>query len=488
MRPHNEENLPRLPIRQGIAGFTLLTFLLTQLVQALPALALREIQPRQNSGLEEEIRDGIYLRHITSTKPTAGLEEMILEVPGDSRYRTYVVADPLFSVFSGELKGRTLGTRIGPKGVPNSQLESSADGLWALVILKLATEENLSGATELLRLIEEGEVIFLEASSVLDPPNVSENPESKFWDRTAEEAVMSSLWEERFHMGIDRLEPSIQREVLATISRSNDAWLKRIREGIGEAYETDDADLIAHETIAIMLLPSRDEEYVQSLIQTIFPTHLQDVMKQVRQESRPSMEIVAQMRTLAEHLRPSLGGKSYRTQIEEILGSVGTGLPELPNPLFMTGHFKSIAIPFGSSDPFEVPFVSHWPLDERRERYVVDPLRVFYQAENTGAAAVNLVQTAVLSRQVPGFQSEDVQVSKLSKGKDPEPYTIVVKAADEILPKEELWRQHHVAIVTLTSQMTLAQLIQEALSQWTGRPVGEILQIEHSKSRLGIYA
>ncbi len=86
------------------------------------------------------------------------------------------------------------------------------------------------------------------------------------------------------------------------------------------------------------------------------------------------------------------------------------------------------------------------------------------------------------------MQPEDIWVLRLSDGQEPTPYSIVVKTDGEILPQEELWKQDHVAVITLNPQMTLAHLLQEALAQWTGRSVGDVLQIEHENGRLKIYA
>ena len=120
---------------------------------------------------------------------------------------------------------------------------------------------------------------------------------------------------------------------------------------------------------------------------------------------------------------------------------------------------------------------------------VVDPLKVFYRTEQAGALATNLIQGALIDpERLPGLQPEDVQILRLSDSQELDPYTIVVKTAGETLPQEEIWKQNHVAIVTLSPQMTLAQFVQEALAQWTGRSVGEILQIEHKDGRFRIYA
>ena len=126
---------------------------------------------------------------------------------------------------------------------------------------------------------------------------------------------------------------------------------------------------------------------------------------------------------------------------------------------------------------------------EGREVFVIDSLKVFYRTEQAGAWAVSLIQgTLTDPERLPGLQPEDIQVLQLADSQEPAPYTIVVKTDGEFLPQEEKWKQNHVAVITLNPQMTLAWLIQEALAQWTGRPVGEILQIEHENGRLRIYA
>ncbi|GEM_PF-4669488 len=151
--------------------------------------------------------------------------------------------------------------------------------------------------------------------------------------------------------------------------------------------------------------------------------------------------------------------------------------------------FHTTVIPPSSANPFAQPTSSKFWLDEHHEVFVVDPLNVFYLTERTGALAASLIQGALIDpERLPGLQPEDIRVLPLVVNQEPVSYSIVVKADGEILPQEKLWKQNHVAVITLNPQTTLAQFVQEVLAQWTGRPVGEVLQIEHENGRLRIYA
>ena len=128
------------------------------------------------------------------------------------------------------------------------------------------------------------------------------------------------------------------------------------------------------------------------------------------------------------------------------------------------------------------------PAKTGTQTFVVNLLKVFYRTDRSGALVLNLVQGTLRDpERLPGSQAEDIAVLKLEDVQEPAPGTIVVRTAEEYLPQEETWKQRGVAVVTITPQMTLGQLIQEALAQWTGKPVGDILQIEHENGQLRIY-
>lgn len=84
------------------------------------------------------------------------------------------------------------------------------------------------------------------------------------------------------------------------------------------------------------------------------------------------------------------------------------------------------------------------------EVFVVDPLKIFYRTEQAGALAANLIQGVLIDpEQLPGIQSEDIQILQLTDSQEPAPYTIVVKTDGEIFPQEEIWKQNRVAVITL---------------------------------------
>ncbi len=146
---------------------------------------------------------------------------------------------------------------------------------------------------------------------------------------------------------------------------------------------------------------------------------------------------------------------------------------------------------YDTIDPKEVLRFA-WPETagaEEAEVFTINPLKVLYRSEQAGAMAAALVQSVSLDPEgLPGFRPDDMEISKLEEGQEPPPYSIVVRTPQEVFPSEETWKQNRVAIVVLTSQTTLARLIQEALAQWNDRAIQEILEIEHEENgRLKIY-
>jgi len=125
-------------------------------------------------------------------------------------------------------------------------------------------------------------------------------------------------------------------------------------------------------------------------------------------------------------------------------------------------------------------------LADKHEVFHMDPIQIYY-TEKTRDQMEDLVATALRAQQIRGLQRSDVQLTPLSPSVGPNHFDIVVKTQEEILPQEEEWKQNQVAIISLTPQMTLSQVIQKAISQWVDRPVGEILEIRRQDGRLEIF-
>lgn len=165
-----------------------------------------------------------------------------------------------------------------------------------------------------------------------------------------------------------------------------------------------------------------------------------------------------------------------------------TGLEEAP-----VVAIETTVLPPGSHNPFPTA-PEGAPVDRARELFVTDPIRIYYTTEEVGAQLVETLGQAVASGALPGLRTEDLQLrslgAELADGLEPPDYSVVVTGVGQSLPSVPVWRQRHVAVIEFTPGLTVAQLIQQILTQWADRqdrPVGDVLYLEHRGGRLGIY-
>lgn len=125
-------------------------------------------------------------------------------------------------------------------------------------------------------------------------------------------------------------------------------------------------------------------------------------------------------------------------------------------------------------------------LGNATEVLVIDPTRIYYTDDEVGATVVSLLQTA--KARLPGFTGAGMDIRPLAYGEKLAAYSIVVKTQGQPLDREAEYRANRVAIIELTGGMTFAQIIQQALAQWTGKPIGQVLGVQYLEDgRLAIY-
>ncbi len=165
----------------------------------------------------------------------------------------------------------------------------------------------------------------------------------------------------------------------------------------------------------------------------------------------------------------------YAKTYERLVSKESAGLEEIPVTVM------------GSEEPAPtIPPITAAtdPRSRAREILVLEtPLTLYYTPEGIGGQLASRVAEA---QRHPEF-NVDVRPQLLGAETVPEPYAIVVKSSETVLANA-WWREaYHIAVVNLTDQMTLAQILQEALAQW-GHPVDQVLGVQRlDDGRLAIY-
>jgi len=159
--------------------------------------------------------------------------------------------------------------------------------------------------------------------------------------------------------------------------------------------------------------------------------------------------------------------------------SRAAGLEELP-------AIRTRVLPPGSPTPFARGRETQ-VYGEVKE-LTVKPVMAYYTTPEVGGALAARLEEAQRRGDPPGLTLAGLTLRPLPPTLEPPPYSLVVKALGELLPQEAAWRQRRVAVVELAPDATWAQLLRQALIQWTGDPdLGAILRIERRGDRLAIY-
>ncbi|MBI4436652.1 MAG: hypothetical protein HY590_04490 [Candidatus Omnitrophica bacterium] len=257
---------------------------------------------------------------------------LIREASGNAHYKAYVLADSLFSLIALEENEADARAIQDPKSPLSFQY--SVEGMVMLTMVRTAANLDLPGASELLRLIEKGDVIFLKASAILHP-ELGE-ADSPLWNRTAEEDAMQLLWHERLHLAIARLareKPQVWERIFGTIRQTPYEGMKNIRDSLKKAYPDHPDDALADEVLAYLLGAMRDQEWLRSIIHKMFPNDLAEMILRLQEETRPSTEEVAQLQTTAQEVGIHEDIPAYYPLLKE---AIRKGRPERESPFGIT--------------------------------------------------------------------------------------------------------------------------------------------------------
>lgn len=174
-------------------------------------------------------------------------------------------------------------------------------------------------------------------------------------------------------------------------------------------------------------------------------------------------------------------GTTARLQQESLAGLEEFG------PVITEAQVGSVRVPLtilskNKTNPF--PADPKLRKDPTLEAYLVDPPPM-YSSTQVGEQQPGRLEQ--LQREVAARWPGAPPITPLSSMTAPLPYSIVIKMPKEPLPPR-LTVFPHVALIDLTEDLAFAQIIQQALAQWTGRSIGEVTKVQQlDDGRLLIY-
>lgn len=240
-------------------------------------------------------------------------EDLIRELPGNPRFKTYIIADQLFSLLKvgGEEEFNAITIPLYGIGFK---------GLVRGVQLHAAAVLGLPGAVELEQLVGSEDTIFIVASHIYEPEDVTGDPNSPLWDRTKEELIEHGLWHERIHMAMDRWDSALKDKLASAVIRSNNELIIGVREVVDKLYEFESGSYeYAAEVLAWILAHIRNLEQVRLLIAEEFSRELGESIWDMWNESRPSEEEVRQLQEIAQDIQSYVSDESYISIVRSFL-------------------------------------------------------------------------------------------------------------------------------------------------------------------------
>ena len=202
------------------------------------------------------------------------------EVPGSGGFRTFVLADPLYSFIH-----RTEGAKSVARLVaPGAQVFGGGTGIALRFFDELgrAVELEVPGAEDLAAVVLSGGALFFLCSYFLDPESHLAGERSLPWSVAQERCRL--LWHERVWQGVNLLPPSIWTEIVdhAEAADSQDLTLLRQASKKTAAF-TRTADLLAR-----AFVEKRAEIDTERLIRRDFPARLHPALRSLRDDTRPT--------------------------------------------------------------------------------------------------------------------------------------------------------------------------------------------------------
>ncbi len=257
-------------------------------------------------------------RDIVRRGGSAGAEEMLAPIKGDLEFPMVIVDDRLYSLIDpfGTSGAKAIRSSGEYSWFPGARLWSSSQDADQFRLL-LAAQSGLPGAQDLWNLLntQGSKLSLFRASALLNAgAHVSVDPQSPWLNRSEEEMVKSILWEERFHLGEQRLDPEIRERLLTQIYSHPD--LAHLRKWAEEAYKGYPPEDIASEMFVRELTWRRDP-----VVARLFPDQkdLQEAAWGLRVQTEPSQEEIAEAYKVAQQFRGRMEGPTHLELIQPLM-------------------------------------------------------------------------------------------------------------------------------------------------------------------------
>ncbi len=249
-------------------------------------------------------------------------KELIRQIHTDSSFKTYIVTDQLYSLVAPEDDEGNDGITVPSGGYPATV---SAEALRIWLLLKVASSLGLPGASILQQLYTKGDVIFLKASSFIIEPDVKLEPNSNRW--TEEK---TALWHERIHLGIERLNPTLLKQICNIIAKADSETVVNLRQKMAEKYRSEiGSKRNSEEVIAYITTEVLDLQQAKLFINNTFPFELAKVVMNIWTESCPSEVEIKEMNNIAREILPCINELSYASVAADVMKGSDVGVTEV---------------------------------------------------------------------------------------------------------------------------------------------------------------
>jgi len=241
---------------------------------------------------------------ITVLKDIVEPSGLIRKAGREGQDDAYVLADPLFSLFSYGAPAGQVGVTVYDRSDPKYAFTERV----VLSVIAAAAEQGLPGAGELMGIVARGRALFLKASRMSDAerhvPHVGALPDSPILDRDTRDYAKSKLWHERIHLATAHFDTAAWLRVADAISETenrhmfNESMMVEVATGLKRGTAGH-----ALETLAYALTRWRDPAETRRIIRKTFPKDLRETILDIWNRTRPSEKDVNRVVRQAEELR-----------------------------------------------------------------------------------------------------------------------------------------------------------------------------------------
>lgn len=254
----------------------------------------------------------------SEVRNSEGNVPFVAEATENPNFKVYVVDDALYSILDPESLGPAM-------MVPKEGLAlTGADSFMIQTFLRIAaasekkSEKLFPGSIKLKQIVEQGDVILIKASSVLNPSGEGLG--------TVENFVRDTIWEEKVHLQTDRLDPQMQSRLFQVLQSSSLPLIIKAFKTINQVLGEDaPIEFRTNEVLPLILLDTRTSPAkIEEMLKRLSSEHpdIAALLETMRQETSPSPVEVARVREVAERLsKRETPVESYTTTLKRLYQS-----------------------------------------------------------------------------------------------------------------------------------------------------------------------